>query len=99
MTTLQRVVKVTLNITGSAALLLASVGLAVALTVTTETTAKPVTARGEVISFNWLAGKSTARKPAATPASANVRSGLNLGGGSYVCSPAGFGRQSRCFSR
>lgn len=99
MTTLQRVAKAALNTAASAALLLASANFAVALTVTGEATAKPAVTRGEVISFNWLAGKSTPRKSVVVPATARVNSGLNLGGGSYVCSPAGFGRQSRCFSR
>lgn len=85
-------------IAASAALLLASASFAAALNETTITTAK-APMPGQQIAFDWRAGKSGTRKAAALPVSASISSGLNLGGGSYVCSPAGFGRQSRCFAR
>ncbi|PKP69399.1 MAG: hypothetical protein CVT82_11105 [Alphaproteobacteria bacterium HGW-Alphaproteobacteria-4] len=97
MTTLLRAAKATQKFSLAAATLLASTSFATALTETT--TAKTGRPAGIVISFDWRAGKSGQRAGAAVPVSASISSGLNLGGGSYVCSPAGFGRQSQCFSR
>ncbi|MDP3860592.1 MAG: hypothetical protein Q8Q63_03305 [Phaeovulum sp.] len=85
-------------ITASAALMLATAGFAAALTETAAPVAKTAP-RGAIVAFDWRAGKSGSRKTSAVPVSARVSSGLSLGGGSYVCSPAGFGRQSSCFSR
>ncbi|MBW6506102.1 MAG: hypothetical protein K0B00_05040 [Rhodobacteraceae bacterium] len=97
MTTLSRAAKATQNFALAATMLMATTGFATALTETTA--AKSVRPAGIAISFDWRAGKPGQRAGAVVPVSASVSSGLNLGGGSYVCSPAGFGRQSQCFSR
>ena len=44
-------------------------------------------------SFNWLA------KRTAKPTLVTARVGRPLGTGSYICSPAGFGRKSQCYQR
>lgn len=56
--------------------------------------------------FNWLAKKQRAAKPAFEDAvllsSANaapVNLQRFLGHGSYICSPSGFGHRSTCFAR
>jgi len=86
-------------IAASAMLLLASASFAAALSETTAATTAKAPMPGQQFAFDWRAGKSGTRKATPLPVSASISSGLNLGGGSYVCSPAGFGRQSSCFAR
>lgn len=53
-----------------------------------------------VVAFNWHVKKY--RRSAAEPLPAQslrVSSGLQLGNGSFVCTPAGAGHRSRCFER
>lgn len=45
--------------------------------------------------FNWLAKRGP--KVTATLASAR-RTPAQIGSGSWICSPAGFGKKSRCYS-
>lgn len=99
MTTVLRAAKAAKAIATSAALLLAFASFASALNETAATAAISALSRGQIIAFDWRAGKSGTRKASVVPVSASLSSGLSLGGGSYVCSPAGFGRQSRCFAR
>jgi hypothetical protein len=50
--------------------------------------------------FDWHRKKAPrATANIATAPSRYLPTGARLGRGSYVCSPAGFGRRSHCFSR
>ena len=58
----------------------------------------PRAAKGRMAGFDWLA-----KRPSATPASAQVYLASmdgalprQIGRGSWICSPAGFGKKSRC---
>ena len=55
--------------------------------------AKSAAGSGEV-RFDWLARRDTGK-----PAPERVARKVALGNGSWVCSPAGFNRKSRCFKR
>jgi hypothetical protein len=51
-------------------------------------------------SFDWLPkGKRLTSAVATAPVKPKVSGRTTLGKGRYVCSPAGFGRRSRCHSR
>jgi len=73
--------------------LAASTGMAAAETVVSSKNLKPVT-------FDW-----NASRVATTPqkvARATLPRGTSVqlvGAGSYICSPAGFGKQSSCYAR
>ncbi|QCP85225.1 hypothetical protein EYE35_05915 [Cereibacter sphaeroides] len=45
--------------------------------------------------FNWLAPPAVTR---ASVRSEGVRTRRQIGNGSWICSPAGFGRGSRCYA-
>ncbi|WP_372839267.1 hypothetical protein [Phaeovulum sp.] len=99
MTLLSRAVKSGATIAIAAAMLTASAGFTAAL-VGSEGAPKIKPQSGNVtIAFDWRAGKPGTRAATVVSVSSKVSTGLNLGGGSYVCSPAGFGHQSSCFSR
>ena len=44
--------------------------------------------------FDWLAKRNTANQP-----TKRIVQTVSLGKGTWVCSPAGFSRSSRCFKR
>lgn len=90
------VTKVAPNRSISAALLVASASISTAQAEATVETAQPARL---VVSFDWLAGQNRHRRPAASSDSASVNPVLSLGSGTYICSPAGAGHQSRCFAR
>lgn len=52
-------------------------------------------------SFDWLTKKSATRSESRPqPAAAKrIRSGRSLGRGSYICTPAGFGKRASCRAR
>ncbi|MCB1398630.1 MAG: hypothetical protein KDJ82_00890 [Rhodobacteraceae bacterium] len=49
--------------------------------------------------FDWLAKRGKLSNAAATTPAKPKAPTRTLGKGRYVCSPAGFGRKSRCYSR
>lgn len=55
------------------------------------------------VTFNWLAKKATkghiSNATVVTSEGAQPRKSRFFGKGSYICSPAGFGKKSRCFAR
>lgn len=55
------------------------------------------------VTFNWLAKKSTRNQLSnaalVSSETAQPRKSRFFGKGSYICSPAGFGKKSRCFAR
>ncbi len=99
MTSISRAAKAAATVATAAAMLAASAGLAAALIGSEGTPKVKPYSGGVAIAFDWRAGKPGTHAATVVPVSSTVSSGLNLGGGSYVCSPAGFGRQSSCFSR
>lgn len=54
-----------------------------------------VVATGSAGTFDWMA-KPVVTRAAYTPATARIQ--RQIGRGSWICSPAGFGRGSRCYS-
>lgn len=51
-------------------------------------------------SFDWFGNAQNADKARAARSSlTSVHSGRKLGQGSWICSPAGFGRKSSCIAR
>lgn len=63
-----------------------------------EATADEARPTGKV--FDWATGEFVAPPPPKTAtATVALRSYRRLGRGSYICSPSGFGKKSRCFSR
>ncbi|MGB5870944.1 MAG: hypothetical protein WBH04_12155 [Albidovulum sp.] len=62
---------------------------------------------GAAMAFDWHAKKSTASSAGtlqratlvSTSGTTNTTSKRFFGKGSYICSPAGFGKKSRCFAR
>ncbi len=55
------------------------------------------------VTFNWLARKSTRSQLSnavlVSTEGTQPRKSRFFGKGSYICSPAGFGKKSRCFAR
>lgn len=45
--------------------------------------------------FDWMANKKRSKRPVERI----VLTGTPLGNGSWICSPAGFGKQARCYRR
>lgn len=86
---------VVLALIASGQLAFASVASAESVTPRTPsaTTAKSVSGSGST-RFDWLAKRNSAK----TKAPRISRRAL-LGNGSWICSPAGFNRKSRCFKR
>lgn len=58
------------------------------------------TARPSGKVFDWATGQFvTPPQPKSQEATVALRNYRRLGRGSYICSPSGFGKRSRCFSR
>ncbi|MGB7268640.1 MAG: hypothetical protein WBC90_03835 [Albidovulum sp.] len=62
---------------------------------------------GAALAFDWHAKKTTASSTntlqratlVSTSGTTSTKSKRFFGKGSYICSPAGFGKKSRCFAR
>ena len=52
-------------------------------------------AASKPVKFDWLADRSNKARPILV---SEVRTPRQIGSGSWICSPAGFGKKSRCYA-
>ena len=60
--------------------------------------AVPRQAKSKVAGFDWLAKRTPSAQIRIYRASTEDRLPRQIGRGSWICSPAGFGKKSRCFA-
>lgn len=87
----------TVLLAGLMGVFLTSIGHAEDRTIKPEQAVLRITKPAAVkpVKFDWLADRGNRARPILV---SEVRTPRQIGSGSWICSPAGFGKKSRCYS-